>query len=162
MKKTICALGIILGLSLNSVFATEVACVDVQQVVNASKQVQALKKEQELKVKEMVKFVEKARKDVANVKDPGKKQALEEKYNKEFAVKKEKAEKEYTEKLQKIETSISSVIAQQAKAKGYNMVITKSNVLYSDTDMTEVVIKAVAEAEKPKAEPRAKYQKRRR
>lgn len=150
MKKTICILGIILGFSLNTVSATEIACVDVKKVVNASQQVQNLKKEQELQIKEIMKFVEKARKDVANVNDPNKKQALEEKYNKEFIARKEKNEKEYSEKLQKIEKNISNIIAQQAKAKGYNMVISKSNVLYTDVDLTDAIISAVVKTEKSK------------
>ncbi len=151
MKKSFLVLSIILGLSLNTALATEIACVDVQKVVNESKQVQALKKEQEAKAKEMIKFVEKARKEIASTSDTKKKQELEEKYNKELLSKKEKAEKEYSEKLKSIESSISNVIAQEAKAKGYDFVITKSNVLYTTKDITNDIITAVAVAEKPKA-----------
>lgn len=68
---------------------SKIAVVDVQQVVNSSSQVQALKKEQQAKMKEVVAFVEKARKDVAGTTDVKKKQALEEKYNKELNNKKQ-------------------------------------------------------------------------
>ena len=54
-----------------------VAIVDVPQVVNASAQVQALKKDQQAKAEEIVKFVEKARKDVASITDANKKKAAE-------------------------------------------------------------------------------------
>lgn len=155
MKKTFLALSIICGLSLNSALATEVVCVDVQKVVNESKQVQALKKDQEDKAKEMVQFVEKARKEIAATTDTKKKLALEEKYNKEFIAKKEKADKEYSEKLKNIETSISNVIAQEAKAKGYDLVITKGSVLYTTTEITNDIISAVAVAEKAKAKTQA-------
>ena len=40
---------IIAGLSVNAAFAGGIACVDVQKVVSASSQVQALKKEQQKK-----------------------------------------------------------------------------------------------------------------
>ena len=149
MKKRFLALSIVLGLSLNTALATEIVCVDVQKVVNESKQVQTLKKEREAKTKEMVQFVEKARKEIASTTDVKKKQALEEKYNKEFLNKKEKADKDYSEKLKNIETSISNVIAQEAKAKGYDIVITKSNVLYTTKDITKDIISAVAVVEKP-------------
>ena len=158
MKKSFLVLSVILGLSLNTALATEVACVDVQKVVNESKQVQTLKKEQEAKAKEMLKFVEKARKEIAATSDTKKKQSLEEKYNKELIAKKEKAEKEYSEKLKNIETSISNVIAQEAKAKGYDLVITKSTVLYTTQDITNDIIAAVAIAEKPKQKAPAKKQ----
>ena len=158
MKKSFLALSIILGLSLNSALATEVACVDVQKVVNESKQVQALKKEQETKAKEMMKLVEKARKEIAATSDVKKKQSLEEKYNKELLAKKEKSDKDYSEKLKNIETSISNVIAQEAKTKGYDLVITKSNVLYTNKDITSDIINAVAIAEKPKQKAPAKRQ----
>ncbi|MBE7709969.1 MAG: OmpH family outer membrane protein [Cyanobacteria bacterium SIG32] len=149
MKKRFLALSIVLGLSLNTALATEIVCVDVQKVVNESKQVQTLKKEREAKTKEMVQFVEKARKEIASTTDVKKKQALEEKYNKEFLNKKEKADKDYSEKLKNIETSISNVITQEAKAKGYDIVITKSNVLYTTKDITKDIISAVAVVEKP-------------
>ena len=67
---------------------SKIAVVDVQEVVNSSSQVQALKKEQQAKMKEVVSFVEKARKEVAATTDVKKKQALEEKYNKELNTKK--------------------------------------------------------------------------
>ena len=158
MKKRFLALSIVLGLSLNTALATEIVCVDVQKVVNESKQVQALKKEQETKAKEMIKLVEKARKEIAATSDVKKKQSLEEKYNKELLAKKEKSDKDYSEKLKNIETSISNVIAQEAKTKGYDLVITKSNVLYTNKDITSDIINAVAIAEKPKQKAPAKRQ----
>ena len=50
-----------------------VAIVDVPQVVNASAKVQSLKKDQQAKAEEIIKFVEKARKDVATITDANKK-----------------------------------------------------------------------------------------
>ena len=76
-----------------------VAVVDVQAVVNASPAVQALKKEQEANAKDLITFIEKARKDVAATTDEKKKKSLEEKYNKELVSKREKYEKAYTSKI---------------------------------------------------------------
>ena len=142
MKKRIIALSLLLGLTSNMAFSTEVACVDVQKVVTSSPAVQALKKEQEKKAKEIITFVEKARKDVAAAKDEKKKIDLEEKYNKELLAKKEKMDKEYATKLKTIEDSISDSIAAQAKELGYDMVVAKTLVLYGGNDITEQVIKA--------------------
>ncbi len=121
-----------------------VAVVDVQAVVNASPAVQALKKEQEANAKDLITFIEKARKDVAATTDEKKKKSLEEKYNKELVSKREKYEKAYTSKLSQIDESISKTIADTAKAKGYTVVVAKGAVLYGGTDLTNEVKKAVS------------------
>lgn len=146
MKKTLCTLALLGSLVCGcAVSAADfaVAVVDVPAVVNASAQVQALKKEQQAKAKEIVQFIEKARKDVASISDAKKKQAAEEKYNKELQAKKEKMDKDYAAKLKAIDESISSQIAAKAKADGYNVVLSKGIVLYGGTDITKEVAKVV-------------------
>ena len=122
---------------------SKIAVVDVQAVVNSSSQVQALKKEQQAKTKEIVTFIEKARKDVAAVTDVKKKQALEEKYNKELSSKKTAMDKNYSDKLTAIDATISKQIENQAKLGGYDIVLAKGVVLYGGSDITEAVKKAV-------------------
>lgn len=139
----------VIGLSVNNYAMSDVpanykvAIVDVQQVVASSAQVKNLKKEQQAKTDELVKFVEKARKDVAAVTDEKKKKALEDKYTKELDAKKEKLEKDYISKLSAIDTSISKTVEAQAKANNYNLVLAKGVVLYGGEDITDVIIKAV-------------------
>lgn len=122
---------------------SKIAMVDVPQVVNSSSQVQALKKEQQAKTKEIVAFVEKARKDVAATTDVKKKQALEDKYNKELNAKKSAMDKNYATKLTAIDAAISKQIEVQAKAGGYDIVLAKGVVLYGGSDITDAVKKAV-------------------
>lgn len=135
------------GFSINnfamSDVTSKIAVVDVPEVVNSSTQVKALKKEQEAKAKEIVAFVEKARKDVAGTTDVKKKQALEDKYNKELKIKKEAMDKNYATKLSAIDKSISAQVASQAKAGGYDIVLAKGVVLYGGFDITEAVKKSV-------------------
>ena len=149
LKKTI-VLFLLFGLISNVSFATEVAFVDVQKVVYSSSAVKALKKEQEAKAKELLVFVEKARKDVAATKDEKKKLNLEVKYNKEYLSKREKIEKDYSEKLLNIEKGITKTIEEQAKKLGYDMVIAKGTVLYGGNDITEYIIKAQNSTKKKK------------
>lgn len=140
------SIAVIGALSLNSAVQAQdfkVAVVDVPQVVSASATVQALKKEQQAKSDEIIKFIENARKDVANITDASKKKTAEEKYTKELQVKKEKMDKEYAEKLKAIDTSISKQIAAQAKQEGYDIVLSKGVVLYGGDDITSAIIKVV-------------------
>ena len=133
-------------LSFNSAVMAKdftVAVVDVPQVVTSSAQVQALKKEQQSKAVELVKFIESARKDVASITDSSKKKAAEEKYSKELQTKKEKIELEYASKLKAIDASISKQIETQAKAQGYDVVLSKGVVLYGGKDITSEIVKVV-------------------
>ena len=138
-------LAILGALTLNTVQAAEVtvALVDVPQVVNASAQVQALKKEQQAKADEIMKFIEKARKDIASMTDANKKKAADEKYTKELQAKKDKMDKDYAEKLKAIDASISQQIESHAKAQGYDVVLSKGIVLYGGKDITEDIKKVV-------------------
>lgn len=150
MNKTLVLLAVSLlaagCLSFNSAVMAKdftVAVVDVPQVVTSSAQVQALKKEQQAKAEELVKFIENARKDVASITDSSKKKAAEEKYSKELQTKKEKIELEYASKLKAIDASISKQIETQAKAQGYDVVLSKGVVLYGGKDITSEIVKVV-------------------
>ena len=112
-----------------------VAIVDVPQVVNASAQ--------DAKANEVIKFIEKARKDVASITDADKKKAAEEKYTKELQAKQQKISSEYSAKLKAIDDSISKQIETQAKAQGYDVVLSKGIVLFGGKDITADIIKVV-------------------
>ena len=144
MIKKILSLVLFLSLCLSvSAEAGKVAVVDVQKVVNKSSQVQALKKEQETKRKELLEFIKKAKADINKQTDPAKKQELAKKYDKEFAAKREANAKQYRQKLTAIDKSITVTIVAQAKAMGYDLVLAKGVVLYGGTDITAEISKVV-------------------
>lgn len=147
MKKILLMSAFIIGsmLSTTQVNAQDfnVAVVDVPKVVASSSQVQALKKDQQAKAQEMVKFIENARKDVASITDASKKKAAEEKYDKEFLAKREKMEKDYAAKLKALDDSITQKITEAAKANGYDIVLSKGIVLYGGKDITADIMKIV-------------------
>lgn len=136
--------GIITGMATTA-FADvkKIAVVDVQAVVNKSAQVQALRKEREAKSQELAKFINNAGADIKKQTDPKKKEELAKKYEKELIAKKEANAKAYKTKLQAVDKSISDTINAQAKAMGYDMVLTKGVVLYGGDDITEAVSKVV-------------------
>ena len=144
MKKTLLTSAIILGLtSMTPAFADKIAVVDVPAVVAQSQQVQALKKEQTKKIQDLKKWLSTVRADVQKQKTEEGKDKLLKKYNAEFAKKKEAIAKDYQARLQAVDKSISETIAQQAKAKGYDIVISKGMVLYGGDDITADINKVV-------------------
>ena len=120
-----------------------IAVVDVQAVVAKSAQVQALKKEQQTKIQDLEKWLKTAQADVEKQKTQEGKDKLLKKYNAEFAKKKEAIAKDYQARLQAVDKSITETISATAKAKGYNMVISKGVVVFGGDDITADVQKVV-------------------
>ena len=54
-----------------------------------------------------------------------------------------KIEKDYTSKLTAIDSKITSIIATEAKARNFDIVLAKGAVLYGGTDITDAISKAV-------------------
>ena len=132
-----------MGITNAAIADTKIAVVDVQAVVSKSAQVQALKKEQQTKMQELEKWLKTARADVEKQQTKEGQEKLLKKYNSEFAKKKEAIAKDYQAKLKAVDKSISDTIAQQAKAKGYDIVISKGIVLYGGDDITADINKVV-------------------
>lgn len=122
---------------------SKIAVVDVQKVGENLPQLKALNEEKNIKDQEVVKFIENARKDVIAQTDPKKKQALEERYNKELNNMRAKNSKYFATKLANLNSKISSVINTEAKARNFDVVLAKGAVLYGGTDITDAVSKAV-------------------
>lgn len=121
----------------------KIAVIDLQKVINNSAQVQSLRKEQEKNNKEIAQLVKKAGDEIKKETDSAKKKAIVEKYDKQIKAKREAFSKTYRTKLEAVDKNINMTITQQAKAMGYDMVITKGVVLYGGDDITEVVCKVV-------------------
>ena len=144
MKKTLSFVltALILGTGV-AMAEQNIAVVDVQAVVSKSAQVQALKKEQQTKIQDLEKWLKTAQADVEKQKTQEGKDKLLKKYNAEFAKKKEAIAKDYQARLQAVDKSITETISATAKAKGYNMVISKGVVVFGGDDITADVQKVV-------------------
>ena len=92
-----------LGLLTPVLAAESIAVVDVRKVVSNSKQVQALKSEQDKKNQELRKWLNTVRADIAKQSTDESKQKLAKKYDGELAKKKEVIQKDYAKKLAEIE-----------------------------------------------------------
>lgn len=139
------ALGLGVGISnsamTNATTVTNVAVVDVAQVINNNSQVKALKAKQEKKSAELKTWVETARADVEKQADDAKKETLTQKYNKELQKKVESQRDELYKESAKIDKKIGEAISNKAKADGYSLVLVKGAVLFGGSDITEDIKK---------------------
>lgn len=147
MKKIFVVMSILLlnFAFLNTVKAEnlKIAVVNVPKIVEASSQVQALKREQQSKMQEIQKWLDTVRADVQKQSTKENREKLIKKYDVEFTKKQDLINKSYATKLQAIDKSITETITKEAKTLGYNMVIAKSVVLYGGKDITSEIMKKV-------------------
>ena len=146
MKKLLAATLLLttLGISNLAMADTKIAVVDIQALVNKSSQVQALKKDNEAKAKDLQKWLNTVQADIQKQQTQEGKEKLTKKYEEDLKKKQEAIKKEYAQKLQAIDKSITETIVNEAKAKGYDLVITKhGDVLYGGLDITKDLMKSV-------------------
>ena len=140
MKKSFLVMSLLL-LSSNFVFAIdEIAVVDLQQLVSSSAQVRQLKQEHSKKIGELDKILVNARGEISNEKDPAKVLLIEDRYMKEFNIKKEALERDYNNRLSTIEKNIKGEITKKAQKDGYKYVFAKSVVLHGGKDITNELV----------------------
>ena len=120
-----------------------IAVVDVQAIVNSSAQVKALKEAQANKIKELNLWLQNAQNEVNAEHDKERQQALLQKYNAEFALKRRDIALQYQQELQAVSSNISQTVAAEAEKKGYSMVIAKNIVICGGVDITEHVAKII-------------------
>lgn len=120
-----------------------VAVVDVQAIVNISSEVRALREEQVLKTQELNQWLQNAQNEVNTEQDKVKQQALLQKYNAEFTLRKREIAINYQEKLKVVSDNIEHTIAEEAKAKGYQLVLAKNVTIFGGTDITEDIAKII-------------------
>ncbi len=123
--------------------ASKVAVVDLQKVFNSSLEIKALKEEQNKKSEELAKFIQTAQTSIDKETDKTKKKALEQKYTKEFATKKQAILKNYETKLLAVKDNIQTVVNNQAKTNGYDLILVKDVVLLGGNDITDEISKQI-------------------
>ena len=123
--------------------ATNIAVVDVQAIVNSSAQVKSLREAQSSKINELNIWLQNAQNEVNAEQYKERQQALLQKYNAEFALKRRDIALQYQQELKAISNSISQTVETEAKKKGYSMVIAKNIVIYGGVDITEDIAKMV-------------------
>lgn len=150
MKKQVVVLIAIVAFVLGAVACclgccgkSKIAVVDIAAIVSQSEQVQALKNEQATQAQTLTQWLQAAQDEVEKQSDAKKRDELLQKYNAEFAQRRDAVAQQYAARLQEVDNSIRQTIIDVAKDKGYKMVVVKEVVIDGGKDITEEVAKVV-------------------
>lgn len=135
----------IAGYSINSIAISnttpeyKIAVVDIATILKNSKEINALKLEQEKQMRNMQATIDKAKAEISKEQDPAKIAQLEEKYRNEINKQKLALDTSYNNKLTAIDNKIKTAVVEKARSMNYNMVLPKNTVLFGGDDITEQV-----------------------
>lgn len=135
----------IAGYSINSIAISnttpeyKIAVVDIATILKTSKEINALKLEQEKQMQNMQATIDKAKAEISKEQDPAKIAQLEEKYRNEINKQKLALDTSYNNKLTAIDNKIKTAVVEKARSMNYNMVLPKNTVLFGGDDITEQV-----------------------
>ncbi len=121
----------------------KIAVVDVMSIINGSKDVMTLRQNHAIRSQELSQWLQAAQNEVNSQSDPQTKQGLLQKYNVEFAQRRNTVNQLYQQELSVIDQNISKTIMDEATKLGYNMVLAKNVVVCGGNDITEDVRKLI-------------------
>lgn len=121
----------------------KIAVVDIMSIVNGSKDVATLRQNHAVRSQELSQWLQLAQNEVNSQTDAQAKQGLFQKYNAEFAQKRNLVNQLYQQELAVVDQNISKTIIDEANKLGYNMVLTKNVVVCGGDDITEQVRKLI-------------------
>ncbi len=140
-----CVLVFFVGYNMNDVAVSfpryKVAVVDVSTVLSNSQDIQSLKRSQDKKMEELNTLISKAQNEIVNEADRNKAIQMEASYRKQIEKKKNDMDQEYNTKISKINTSIKSLISNEAKKSNYNLVLPIGMVISGGDDITDEIVK---------------------
>ena len=140
-----CVLVFFVGYNMNDVAVSfpryKVAVVDVSTFLSNSQDIQSLKRSQDKKMEELNTLISKAQNEIVNEADRNKAIQMEASYRKQIEKKKNDMDQEYNTKISKINTSIKSLISNEAKKSNYNLVLPTGMVISGGDDITDEIVK---------------------
>ncbi len=117
----------------------KIAVVDVAKILKDSPQIIALNKQQDIKEAEMKKWLEDAKKEINKQTTNETKISLAKKYDAELLKKQQVNRAEYVKKLEAFDNLIMKAVGDAAKSQGFDLILSKSAVLYGGNDITAQV-----------------------
>ncbi len=143
----IVALAFGIGYSVNNIAISDtntmVAVVDTTKLITNSADVKNLKTEQQEKLKQIQKTLEKAREEISKETDPQKAAQLEEKYRDEINNQKIAMDENYNRKVKELDNKIHLAVTEKAKQLNYDLILPKDIVFWGGTDITSEIEKVI-------------------
>ncbi|MBQ9271595.1 MAG: hypothetical protein IJ218_04965 [Alphaproteobacteria bacterium] len=121
----------------------KIAVVDINSIVGASQDVATLRQNHAVRSQELSQWLQLAQNEVNNQTDQQEKQNLFQKYNAEFAQRRNVVNQLYQQELAVVDQSITKTIMDEAHKLGYNMVLAKNVVVCGGDDITEEIRKLI-------------------
>ncbi len=121
----------------------KIAVVDVMSIINNSQDVATLRQNHAVRSQELSQWLQLAQAEVNNQTDAQTKQNLFQKYNAEFAQRRNLVNQMYQQELATVDQNISKTIIDEANKLGYNMVLAKNVVVCGGDDITDEVRKLI-------------------
>ena len=118
-----------------------VAIVNIEQIVESSPQINALKADRKNKIDNLEAFLKQANDNLKKETNEDKKKTMAEAYNKELIQKRDAIDKDFAKKLMDIDSEITALIKLKAQKGGYNLTLNKNTVIDGGTNITSEVIK---------------------
>ncbi len=121
----------------------KIATIDVVTIARGSNEVAALRAYENKERQALNTYMEKAKAEVLKEKDKTKQTALQKKHIQIYKSKQNKVQQQIVKKSNAIDKKIHESIQNYAKAQGYNLVFSKSALLYGGEDISSEIIKII-------------------
>lgn len=129
------------GVYVKSIFTPSIAVVNLEQVLEQSPKLNAIRKDNEVKLNELTQWIDEVNKEIDAETDAVKHQKLANQYRKLTSEKEKVIKQEYNNRLKEVDAEITALIDRVAKQHGCNFVFANTSMVTGGKDITDDVIK---------------------
>ena len=120
-----------------------IAVVDVQRLASQAQPVAELRQDMQNQMSNLQAWVDNSNAEI-NAAAQDKKDELTKQYQQELLQKQQAIQSDYATKLQQIDSALTKIIEETAKAEGFDVTLVKGSVAAGGTDITEKVLAKLA------------------
>ena len=129
------------GVYVKSIFTPSIAVVNLEQILEQSPKLNAIRKDNEVKLNELTQWIDEVNKEIDAETDTVNHQKLANQYRKLTSEKEKVIKQEYNNRLKEVDAEITALIDKVAKEHGCNVVFANTSMVTGGKDITDDVIK---------------------
>lgn len=131
----------VIGFCTNNILgSSDIAVVNLKQVVGQSQKLMQIRQENNIKLNELSDWLDGVEKELISEKDKNKRRQLAKEYKKLAKEKEKIIKQEYNKKIQEVEDEITNLIDDIAVTAGCEIILDKNSVIKGGVDITTDVI----------------------